>query len=249
MAEKTVAEKTVYDVRRENLNLLIEVYGSISKLNQLTGRPRTDSSLSQIRNQTVNTVNHCVRRMGSKLARSLERQLCLEEGWFDTEHSDSGSIRILDVPFSEEDGDGKATIQIPSVEEPEGGGVYTSVNTPHPKDYLTMGNRFLDKVLGAPAGSTNVDYSGLRFHEVENDSFAEIPRDTLAIVDTNIRKFTEHGFYLVRVNGKDRLVQIRENIDGHFRIWSDDAYHEERSSLDGIPIIGRVVYSWEGRRR
>ena len=65
-----MTEKSIYDIRRENLNILIDVYGSIARINQLTGRPRTDSSLSQIRNQTVNTVNHNVRRMGKNLARS-----------------------------------------------------------------------------------------------------------------------------------------------------------------------------------
>ena len=62
-----MTEKSIYDIRRENLNILIDVYGSIARINQLTGRPRTDSSLSQIRNQTVNTVNYNVRRMARTL--------------------------------------------------------------------------------------------------------------------------------------------------------------------------------------
>lgn len=45
----------VFEIRRTNLNLLIEFYGSIQQLNKITGRPRTDSTFSQIRNRTFNT--------------------------------------------------------------------------------------------------------------------------------------------------------------------------------------------------
>ena len=90
------------------------------KTNQLTGRPRTDSSLSQIRNQTVNTVNHNVRRMGKNLARSLEKQLRLGEGWFDVEHPDGNSVAVINVPFGQDDDDG--TIKISPIEKPVGTG-------------------------------------------------------------------------------------------------------------------------------
>lgn len=247
VTDKTVVGKSVYDVRRDNLNLLIKTYGSIAKLNRLTGRPRTDSSLSQIRNQTFNTANQSARRMGSNLARTLERQLKLREGWFDTVHPEDAPIPIINVPYSEDNGHGQKTIKIPAVEKPEGDGVYISMNTTQ-EDYLTMGDRFLDKVRGAPAGSTDVDYSGLRFHEVESNSFTEIPRDTLVIVDTNIREFTGDGFYLIRVNVHDRLVKILQDYKGHFRIMTNDSFIEEVSSLDDVQIIGRAIYRWQGER-
>ena len=124
-----VTEKSVYDIRRENLNILIDAYGSIAKINKLTGRLRTDSSLSQIRNQTVNTVNHSVRRMGKKLARTLEQQLRLGEGWFDVEHPEGGNIAIVNVPF----GDG-GTVRISPVEKSDRlGGSQTK-----PKDFLEL---------------------------------------------------------------------------------------------------------------
>ncbi len=232
-----VTEKSVYDIRRENLNILIDAYGSIAKINKLTGRLRTDSSLSQIRNQTVNTVNHSVRRMGKKLARTLEQQLRLGEGWFDVEHPEGGNISIVNVPF----GDG-GTVRISPVEKSDRlGGSQTK-----PKDFLEMGNRFLDKIVGVNAGAS--DSSGLRFHEVESDSFAELPRDTLVIVDTNVHQFTTMGFYLLRVRDNDLLVRIRQSIDGQFKVSMDDSLCEERESLDDVSIIGRAVYAWKGSR-
>ena len=185
--------------------------------------------------------------MGSNLARTLERQLKLREGWFDTVHPEDAPIPIINVPYSEDNGNEQKTIKIPAVEKPEGDGVYMSVNATR-KDYLTMGDRFLEKVLGAPADSTNVDYSGLRFHEVESNSFAEIPRDTLVIVDTNVREFTVDGFYLIRVNVHDRLVKILQDHKGHFRILMNDAFLEEVPSLEDVQIIGRAVYRWQGER-
>ena len=127
-----MTEKSIYDIRRENLNSLIGVYGSIARINVLTGRPRTDSSLSQIRNQTVNTVNHNVRRMGKNLARSLEQQLRLGEGWFDVEHPDGGSVAVINVPFGKDDDDG--TIKISPIEKSAGSG--GNITPPPPKDFF-----------------------------------------------------------------------------------------------------------------
>lgn len=238
-----MTEKSIYDIRRENLNILIDVYGSIARINQLTGRPRTDASLSQIRNQTVNTVNHNVRRMGKNLARSLEKQLRLGEGWFDVEHPDGNSVAVINVPFGQDDDDG--TIKISPIEKPVGTGGSSPLNPK--KDFIEMGNRFFDKIIGAPGGATH-DPSGLRFHEADSDAFAEIPRDTILIVDTNVRQFTKPGFYLIRVNGNDLLVKIRQGIDGQFLISADDSLHEEKPSLDGVAIVGQAIYGWKGFR-
>lgn len=72
--------------------------------------------------------------------------------------------------------------------------------------------------------------------------------DTILIVDTNVRQFTKPGFYLIRVNGNDLLVKIRQGIDGQFLISADDSLHEEKPSLDGVAIVGQAIYGWKGFR-
>lgn len=47
--------KTSTEIRRENLNILIERYGSIANLNAQLGRNRKDATLSQIRKGSVHS--------------------------------------------------------------------------------------------------------------------------------------------------------------------------------------------------
>ena len=225
-------EKSVYDIRRENLDILIKLYGSISRINQLTGRPRTDSSFSQIRHQTVNNVNNRPRRMGSKLARVLEKQLSLSEGWFDVEHPEGAEgVAVISVPFSDAEAD---SVKVSHVDS-------TDCRMSSARDDLEMGYKFLRKVMVSPD-----DAVGLRYFEVETDDFKDLPRDSIVIVNTNVHEFTSKGFYLAEIFGNRVLVKIRRGIDGKYVISSEDDEQETRDTLDGITIMGRALYIWKG---
>mgnify|MGYP000769268134 CR=1 FL=1 len=56
--------ETVTEIRRQNLNFLIEQYKTIANLNLALGRPRHDSTLSQIRNQVKINKRQGLRSMG-----------------------------------------------------------------------------------------------------------------------------------------------------------------------------------------
>ena len=64
--------ETVTEIRRQNLNFLIEQYKTIANLNLALGRPRHDSTLSQIRNQVKINKRQGLRSMGIAMARSIE---------------------------------------------------------------------------------------------------------------------------------------------------------------------------------
>lgn len=81
--------KDVKELRRENLSLLVEQYGSLAKLNEVLGRRKTDSTLSQIINLSPDTKTGTPKTMGDKIARDIESSLGLEHAWMDSDHSES----------------------------------------------------------------------------------------------------------------------------------------------------------------
>ncbi len=78
--------KTIGQTRRENLQVLIDKHGSLAQLNEVIGFPRTDATLSQIKNQSLSASGR-PRAMGDVLARRIERALDLTEGWMDNDQA------------------------------------------------------------------------------------------------------------------------------------------------------------------
>lgn len=79
--------RPVSEIRRENLELLIEEEGTIPALNEKLGRRRNDPSLSFIRAQSVRSSTGKPYLMGDKSARDIESKLKLGRGWMDADHS------------------------------------------------------------------------------------------------------------------------------------------------------------------
>lgn len=81
--------KTIGETRRDNLIMLIERHGSIANVNELLLLPRTDATLSQIKNQSLSATGR-PRMMGDTLARRIESALRLPSGWMDNDHPEPG---------------------------------------------------------------------------------------------------------------------------------------------------------------
>lgn len=64
--------------------MLIDELGSLAALNDKLERPRTDATLSQIKNQSPHHKTGKPRSMGEDLAREIEMKLSKPEGWMDT---------------------------------------------------------------------------------------------------------------------------------------------------------------------
>ena len=64
--------------------MLVERHGSLAALNEALDMPRTDATLSQIKNQSPHAKTGKPRSMGDDLARKIEAKLRMEPGWMDT---------------------------------------------------------------------------------------------------------------------------------------------------------------------
>lgn len=77
--------KTIGEIRRDNLLLLLDEYKSLANLNDQLGMTRTDATLSQIKNKNM-THRGEPKMMGTALARRIELDLKLQGGWMDNDH-------------------------------------------------------------------------------------------------------------------------------------------------------------------
>ena len=80
--------KTVEQVRRERLAILVKEAGSLVAVGKQLGLSARDSTLSQIKNQSKSSHTEDqtkVKVMGSPLARRLEAAFGKPEGWMDTD--------------------------------------------------------------------------------------------------------------------------------------------------------------------
>jgi hypothetical protein len=80
------AMKTIAEIRRENLQDLIDQAGSIAEMNERMGWDRTDPRLTRVRNANVRPDRGKPFQMGDSMAREIEKALGLEEGWMDNVH-------------------------------------------------------------------------------------------------------------------------------------------------------------------
>ena len=77
--------QTISETRLVRLKMLIKRYNDrLADLNEAIGLVRTDSTLSQINNQSAHSKTGTPRAMGDVLARRIEQALNLERGWMDT---------------------------------------------------------------------------------------------------------------------------------------------------------------------
>lgn len=86
--------KTIFEIRRANLNLLIAQAGSSAAL-----ADRSDASasyLSQVKNGT-RSKDGTQRNLGPKLARRLEAAMRKPTGWMDKEHPLGGEAEVRDT--------------------------------------------------------------------------------------------------------------------------------------------------------
>jgi hypothetical protein len=77
------AMKTIGEIRRDNLLLLVAEHGSIAALNVRLHLARTDATLSQIKNKSPDSKTKAPKSMGDAIARRIEKELELEVGWMD----------------------------------------------------------------------------------------------------------------------------------------------------------------------
>lgn len=249
------------EVRRKNLILLVELYGSMPKLNLALGRKRNDTALSQIKNEAFNKTKKTPRRMGNAIAREIEYALNLKRGWMDEEHPDAFPrpveklINALPPPsqddseqtnnspkdFKEDQKEKEAISNIPLYEldserDPGVKSIPISVGE------IIMPNAFLTLV-------PNLEHKSeiQAFYMKDNSLNKTIPYGSIVLVDTSVKKFTKDGIYLVKVKGNTIVRKIVLAATGGFFVLNDLNPPEKVETLEEISIFGLCVGGWEPR--
>lgn len=222
-----MGQKSLAEIRRQNLELLVDRYGSMAKINALLGRKRRDSALTQVKNRVFNKQTGYYRQMGDRIARLLEVKLLLGEGWMDLPHENADDIPFIDgVSTATNDED---SVEIPSLDNKS-------------DNHTTVTNTFLRYIAGQ-----DHDISGLRTFFISESAFPTIPFGSVMVVDTNCRSFTRNGVYVIRVGEQTSFRRITQNLDGTLRVWSDAEAYEETDDPSKLNIMGRGIFLWSGK--
>lgn len=226
--------RPVNEIRRENLELLIEEQGTISALNERLGRRRNDPSLSFIRAQSLRTKTGKPYLMGDRLARDIETKLSLGRGWMDTDHTGmlidsiekpANGFKVLELANTGTMGDD------PSVLEQDvivGG--------------IILANDFVRRLN--PSNPMN-----LRVLTGHGDSMMPTiaPGDKI-LIDEGVKDLYD-GIYVLRSYDTLFIKRVNKNLKGVVVITSDNPnvkLSEELNGSEQLEVVGRVVYVWHG---
>ena len=230
--------ETVTEIRRQNLNFLIEQYKTIANLNLALGRPRHDSTLSQIRNQVKINKRQGLRSMGIAMARSIEEKLHLPVGWMDKIHDDKLPIPARQeedttdpIPLSEI----QKITSIPVFIQPEKD--LSGNCNPKLKGEIQLPNIMIDQF--SEGGEHNLQ----GYIPTEAAMFKTLPLGSIVLVDTNVKKYIGDGLYFLRINGFYKFRKITQLINGNYEIESD-VKKEIAEELNSINFIGKVTNIW-----
>ena len=77
--------QTVYETRRQRLEMLIDRHGKLADFNEAMGYERTESKFSRLRNASARSDRPGkAHLMGDAVAREIEEKMKLPTGWMDT---------------------------------------------------------------------------------------------------------------------------------------------------------------------
>lgn len=92
---------TASENRLQWLAHLVHTHGGMAALNRALGRSERDATLSQILNEAPNSKTGAPRKMGDKLARSIESALGLEHGVMDRERAAQAEAPPADAQLTD----------------------------------------------------------------------------------------------------------------------------------------------------
>lgn len=227
--------RPVSEIRRENLQLLIEESGSVNALNEKLGRRKSDPTLSFIRAQSVRSTTKKPYQMGDRLARDIETKLSLGKGWMDTDHT--GMI-IEDL-----EGETTEGIRVPELENQGSMGDDPCV---HEQDIIVGGLTLAPEFVRRLNPSNPLNLKVLTGH---GDSMLPTiaPGDKI-LLDEGVKDLYD-GIYALRSYDTLFIKRVSVNLRGKCVISSDNPTVKLSEELDGseqLEVVGRVVYVWHG---
>ncbi|WP_434779244.1 S24 family peptidase [Neisseria sp. Ec49-e6-T10] len=216
--------KTIADVRRQNLLILIDEYGTVQKLASVL-----DKSPSQVSQNKTG-----FRDIGNTLAREIEVKTGKQNGWMDTDHSSDHDT--FPRPATDEN---FAFIPQYTARAECGKGE----ENPHVeiKRHLAFARDWLI-LMGLKEEMLEVIYA-------EGDSmFPTISAGDILLVDSSQREPIEGKVFAIHRHGNGDVVKrIARDREGGWIYISDNnnkSLYQDMFPLEDDYIIGRVV--WQG---
>ena len=92
----------------------------------------------------------------------------------------------------------------------------------------------------------------LRFIHAYGDSMEPtFSSGDVLLVDTGVGDVKIDGVYVLRAHDRLFIKRVRQRMDGHFEISSDNPTHRTVDVLNGdheVAVVGRVLWAWNGRK-
>ncbi|GAA4400456.1 S24 family peptidase [Quisquiliibacterium transsilvanicum] len=255
--------KTVGEVRRENLGLLRDRYGTWPALNIALGRSARDATLGQIWNRNPDSKTGRPRQMGDRLARAIEQCLELPEGWLDVPHEAPTSAPQGDAVAPPQSGGSRPKIAWHSVIAWE-----TPADLPD-NEFALVSRRAVKLAAGNGKlvfedeelpplpfradwlrGRRVTKHANLVIVYAEGDSMEPDIRDGDAVLlDMGQREIVDGQVYAIDYGGHLRVKRLQKRWDGGLIILSDNNEKYPPESLppdhaSHIMVLGRVI--WRG---
>lgn len=217
---------SIKEIRRNNLQRLIERYDSMKNLNESLGR--RDNVLTQIMNQSVNSVTGKPKQMGDKLARDLEEKLNLGFGWMDQDHSNEPSEDKNIITLDK--------LNIEACCDPSGGPVCTDV---------AVVERIQVSLDWFKQNISRFRTVGHQLVTARGDSMEPtINSGDIVVVDVRDTDVTQEGIFCLNYGGGVTIKRIQVLPFGIEFISDNKLYNSfvlKGQELDAVKIIGRVV--------
>jgi phage repressor protein C with HTH and peptisase S24 domain len=113
-------------------------------------------------------------------------------------------------------------------------------------DRMTLKRDWLRQTL------PGIQTSGLAIISGKGDSMAPTFGDgDLLLIDTSIQAVDIDAVYVLSAHGRLFIKRVRQRLDGHFEISSDNPIVRTVDILNGdheVTVHGRVVWAWNGKR-
>lgn len=94
--------------------------------------------------------------------------------------------------------------------------------------------------------------SSLRFIHGYGDSMAPtFNSGDVLLVDTGVVEVKIDGVFVLQAHGRLFIKRVRQRMDGHFEISSDNPTHKTVDTLSGdhtVEVMGRVLWIWNGKK-
>lgn len=235
--------KTVDDIRRENLKLLISEYGSVRAFAEKI--ERSSSQVSQWSNASKHSESGKERRLNSDSARYIEKMCGKPQGWLDTDRNavaETSPDYVLAVADAVEADTG--AIQYWDVRGSCGGGFMNFEQLP--KGHLIKESSFFRKYGLRPENAFAIYADG--------DSMAEFIIDgDIVIFDRSKTQPISGQIFAIEHPDGLRIKVLRRSIDGSWTLESKNAdkrrYPDEvipSGHAELLKIHGQFVYRQGG---